>query len=102
MEIIEDKAIQNLCGKGKITIKFLDKSYSKIPDNYLTIASFSDQRVALQYQNLPVPSFFLNRIDDGFEIDIYVNEQGYFAISLGMNDGSPAGTHLGAIYFHCE
>ena len=102
MEIIEDKAIQNLCGKGKITIKFLDKSYSKIPDNYLTIASFSDQRVALQYQNLPVPSFFLNRIDDRFEIDIYVNEQGYFAISLGMNDGSPAGTHLGAIYFHCE
>ena len=99
MEIIEDKAIQDLCGKGKITIKNLDNL--GIPDNHFIIASFSDQRVASQYWNLPVPSFFLNRIDDGYEIDISVNEQGYFALALGMNDGRP-GTHLGAIYFHCE
>ena len=102
IEIIEDKAIQNLCGKGEITIKFLDNS--DIPDNHLTIGSFSDQRVASQYWNLPPPSFFLNRIDDGYEIDISVNAQGYFALSLGINDGSPGipGTHLGGIYFHCE
>ena len=99
IEIIEDKTIQNICGKGKVIIKFLDNTDS--PDNHLIVGSFSDYRVASQYQNLPPPAFFLNRIENGFEIDISVNDQGTFAISMGMRDPSPS-TSFGAIYFKCD
>ena len=36
MEIIEDKAIQNICGRGKIIIKYSDEDGDD-SDNYLTI-----------------------------------------------------------------
>ena len=99
IQIIEDKGVQNICGRGKVIIKFLDNSDS--PDNHLIVGSFSDGRLAVEYQNLNSPEFFVNRIDNGFEIDISVNEVGYFAISIGMRDPSPS-TSFGGIYFNCQ
>ena len=98
IQIIEDKTIQNICGRGKVIIKFLDNSDS--PDNHLIVGSYSDGRISFEYQNLNVPAFFVKRIDNGFEIDISVNEVGYFAIAIGMRD--QGSSSFGGIYFNCQ
>ena len=59
IEIIEDKYIQNLCGKGKIIIKCKsDEEY-----NHLTITPDN---------NVKMPQYFVNKIENGFDIDIYI------------------------------
>ena len=98
IQIIEDKTIQNICGRGKVIIKFLDNSDS--PDNHLIVGSYSDGRISFEYQNLNVPAFFVKRNDNGFEIDISVNEVGYFAIAIGMRD--QGSSSFGGIYFNCQ
>ena len=74
MEIIEDKAIQNICGRGKINIK-----YSKDDDSerYLTIASFYGK---------PTPAFFVNLLKNEFQIDLSVNTKGQSAIYLLLDN----------------
>lgn len=92
IEIIEDKIIQNICGKGKVIVNFVDG-----PDDYHYImGSYEDYRFPVE--NLHVPSFVLNRTDKGFEIDLSVNEQGYSSIAFGMIDNSG----FGDMYFYCE
>ena len=59
IEIIEDKYIQNICGKGKVTIKYM----SDEEDNYLTITPEN---------NVKMPQYFVNKIENGFDIDIYI------------------------------
>jgi hypothetical protein len=92
-EIIEDKIIQNICGKGKVIVNFLDGSTHN--DYRYIMGSFEDYRFPVE--NLHVPSFVLNRTNKGFEIDFSVNEQGYSSISFGMLNES-----FGEMYFYCE
>ena len=86
MEIIEDKAIQNICGRGKIIIKYSDEDGDD-SDNYLTIASFNGK---------PTPAFFVNRLKNEFQIDLSVNTKGQSAIYLLMGYYG-----IGEIYFNC-
>ena len=85
LEIIEDKAIQNICGKGKIIIKY--KSESEDGDNHIIIGSFNGEKC---------PNFFANRIESGFQIDLSVNNKGRSAIFFSLNN-----YHIGEIYFNC-
>ena len=93
LEIIEDKAIQNICGKTKVFINFLDDLDHN--DFHLVVGSFVDYRFPIE--NLHVPQFLANRTENGFEIDISVNEKGYSSISLSNFQKS-----FGAIYFKCD
>ena len=44
-----------------------------------------------------VPAFFITRIENGFEIDISVNEAGTFQFFLLLNDGQ-----IGQMHFICD
>ena len=85
MEIIEDKAIQNICGRGKIIIKY-EKDVND-SENYLTIALFNGDLT---------PSFFVNSLKYEFQIDLSVNTKGRSAIYLLIGYYG-----ISEIYFNC-
>ena len=84
LEIIEDKQIQNICGKGKLIVKnkgdskkfFLDVT-PNIPDGSL--------------------STFVTPIDEGCEINFSVNEAGLFECLVLYN-----GSFLAFLHFNCS
>ena len=85
MEIIEDKAIQNICGRGKVILKYnndLDDD-----DNYLSIGSFNSYSYA---------DNFITRKNKEFQIDVSVNKKGISAIYISLNN-----KNVGPIYFNC-
>ena len=85
MEIIEDKAIQNICGRGKVIIKYnndLDDD-----DNSLLISSFN---------SYSYPNNFVTRINKGFQLDVSINQKGVSAIYISLNNKD-----VGPIYFSC-
>ena len=85
MEIIEDKVIQNICGRGKVIIKY--KSDLEESENYITISS----------TGAATPEFFVIRIENGFEIDLSVNTKGQSSFYISLNLAS-----VGEIFFNCE
>lgn len=85
LEIIEDKAIQNMCGRGKVTIKY--KNDLDDNDMSLTVSSYNSEKF---------PAFFVNRINKGFEVDLSINQKGISCVYLLINYAS-----IGPIYFNC-
>ena len=86
MEIIEDKAIQKICGRGKIIMKYnIDKENTK---PLLKISKIEGE----QY-----PEYFVNKIENGFEIYISVNEVGDSLLDFSLNN-----SFIGRIYFECD
>ena len=86
LEIIEDKAIQNICGNGKIIIKYNEK--------------FKDAETSLDFVPYSLPlgvSYFINRINNGFEINLSVNKAGTFVYHLLFNSNM-----MGTINFQCN
>ena len=83
IEITEDKAIQNICGKGKVIIKYK----SDDEDNFLTI---------IPQDEVKMPQYFVNKTENGFDIDIYINEKGISQINLLLNSRT-----IGSIIFNC-
>ena len=74
LEIIEDKGIQNICGRGKIIIKYNEKLKEDITSLELAPSS-TPLGVA----------FFVNKIKNGFEVDISVNNAGTFVFHFLFN-----------------
>ena len=86
MEIIEDKANQKICGRGKIIMKYnIDKENTK---PLLKISKIEGE----QY-----PEYFVNKIENGFEIYISVNEVGDSLLDFSLNN-----SFIGRIYFECD
>ena len=83
VDIIEDKAIQNICGKGKLIIKNKKRG---IYSNIEFIPEYDDGNI----------SYFVNRIDDGFQIDLSINNKGLFECLVLYNR-----SFLAFIYFNC-
>ena len=91
VDIIEDKAIQTFCGKGKVIIK-----YSIEKENARTFLDFSP--VVNAFSTIPIfPSYFVTRIKDGFNIDISVNEKSRSQLAILLNN-----SFVGAINFNCD
>ena len=86
IEIIEDKAIQNICGKGKITVKY--KTEKESGRTFLEVSPLVPVRS---------PANFVTRIDNGFNIDISVNEEGLSRFVLLFNNSA-----IGTINFKCD
>ena len=86
LEIIEDKGIQNICGRGKIIIKYNEKLKEDITSLELAPSS-TPLGVA----------FFVNKIKNGFEVDISVNNAGSFVFHFLFNTAV-----AGKINFKCD
>ena len=83
VEIIEDKAVNNFCGRGKITIKYnLNQENARA---YLTISPLSGEKY---------PENFVNNIENGFEVDISVNEAGKSEFFVLLNN-----SYIGEFFF---
>ena len=83
VDIIEDKAIQNICGKGKLMIKNKNKGiYSNI--DFIPLNDGGNI------------SYYVNRIDDGFQVYLSINNKGLFECLVDYN-----GSFLAFIYFNC-
>ena len=83
-EIIEDKSVQNICGQGKVTVKFNNIN----EDDTFMVGS------VIGYD---CPESYYNPIENGYEINIYVNEEGYSRISFFVNYDI-----VGDIVFNCS
>ena len=86
VEIIENKAVQNICGKGKVIIKYNDNLDDL--DNYITLGG---------YNSFKYPSTYVSRIEKGFQIDISINEIGQYAFYIWLNNKV-----IGAMHFECN
>ena len=94
MEIIEDKAIQNICGKGSVIIKYkISEGESVIGLNVDKV--FSSSQTAIK------PQYFINQIENGYKVDLSINEVGihgmYFTIKYNIGIKP-----VGNIYFECN
>ena len=85
VQFIEDKSVQHFCGRGKITLKYNYDFGKRIS---LDVSSLGEVRM---------PAFYVTRIENGFEIDISVNEEGLSQIFILMND-----RQIGQIHFICD
>lgn len=86
MEITEDKAIQNLYGRGKIIMKYnIDKEKTKV---FLKLSNKDGEKS---------PEYFVNKTENGFEIEISVNEVGNSSLAFYLNN-----SYSGEIYFKCD
>ena len=83
IEIIEDKAIQNLCGEGKLVIK-----YKSDEDVFIEIAGFQESRR---------PEFLLKKKENEFELNLYINDVGTTQFYILANDKP-----VGPIKFICD
>ena len=86
VKIIEDKCVQNICGKTKVILKYNYDFGGRIVS--LDVSALEDVRV---------PETFITRIENGFEIDISVNEEGISQFFLLMNNGQ-----IGQMHFICD
>ena len=64
-EVIEDKSIYNVCGRGKFKVKY------KVDFDTQLLINKNDK-----------VSFKITPIDNGFQVDFYVNEAGNFELSM--------------------
>ena len=92
IEIIEDKAIQNICGRGSVIIKYkTDEDETAIGLNIQTAE-----------QTAIFPQYFTTRIENGYKVDLSINEEGRhgFYFSIKYSSGRIAG--IGNMYFVCN
>ena len=91
IEVIEDKAIQNICGSGSVIIKY------KIKEDDFAIG-LNIQSSEIRSKN---PEYFITKIENGYKIDLSINEIGlygfYFSIKFNSGDKD-----MGNIYFQCN
>ena len=85
VEIIEDKQIQNICGKGKVIVKNKENNSKKF---FLEVIPFVPDGSLSQ---------FLTPINDGYEINFSVNDAGEFECLVLYN-----GSFLATINFNCS
>ena len=85
--LIEDKYIQNICGKGKLTIKYNYKSKIKIELSSLNGNKF--------------PNFFPKKLKDGLEINFYINEEGIYQFLLFGEDEDINFNSIAEITINC-
>ena len=83
MEIIEDKEVQNLCGHGKVIIK-----------------TKTEKKIQILYNIYEIPSYWVTKTNEGFEIDFYVNKKGKFQLFITLIEGYLT-EPLGSIYYNC-
>ena len=89
LEIIEDAAIQNLCGKGKVIIKYK--------------TDYEELRVSIGSLNsVRTPAFWVTPIENGFEISVSVNEKGISQIYMSLENEYLGYDNIGAIAFNCS
>ena len=91
IEVIEDKAIQNICGRGSVLIKY------KIKEDDFAIG-LNIQSSEIRAKN---PEYFITKIENGYKIDLSINEIGLygFYFSIKFNSGDKG---MGNIYFQCN
>ena len=91
IEVIEDKAIQNICGSGSVIIKY------KIKEDDFAIG-LNIQSSEIRSKN---PEYFITKIENGYKIDLSINEIGLygFYFSIKFNSGDKG---MGNIYFQCN
>ena len=91
IEVTEDKAIQNICGRGSVLIKY------KIKEDDFAIG-LNIQSSEIRSKN---PEYFITKIENGYKIDLSINEIGlygfYFSIKFNSGDKD-----MGNIYFQCN
>lgn len=91
IEIIEDKAVQNICGRGSVIVKY------KIDEDDTAIGLDIMESI----QTAKTPQYFITRIEGGYKVDLSINEIGrhglYFSIKY-----SSGNTGIGNMYFECD
>ena len=88
VEIIEDKAVQNICGKGKVYIKYKNKNKLFL----LFISNVGHE----EFSELPQSK------QDGFDVIFSVNKIGEYEIGVFFEDPENGFFYITDIYIKCN